>query len=180
MIQFTKITLLLFLSCLSLYSAKRPNIVMVITDDQGYGDLGLNGNPLIKTPNLDAFSKTALQLTDYHVSPTYSPTRGALMCGQVTDKAGPWHTNNGRSYLCAEKLTIPQLLGQSGYQTAMFGKSHLGDHYPYCPHDRGFQHAIYHGGRGVGQDLDYFGNNYYNDTHFINGKPKKFDGGSQS
>jgi arylsulfatase B len=98
------------------------------------------------------------------------------MCGQVTDKAGPWHTINGRSYLRAEKLTIPQLLGQNGYQTAMFGKWHLGDNYPYRPHDRGFQHALYHGGGGVNQTPDFFGNDYFDDTYFVNGKPKKFNG----
>jgi len=159
-----------------LFSAQPPNIIIVITDDQGYADLGCHGNPIIQTPNIDAFSKEAVRLTDYHVSPTCSPTRGALMCGQVTDKAGPWHTINGRSYLRAEKLTIPQLLGDSGYQTAMFGKWHLGDNYPYRPHDRGFQHAIYHGGGGVGQTPDYFGNDYWDDTYFVNGKPQKYKG----
>jgi len=159
-----------------LLAAKTPNIIIVITDDQGYGDLGCNGNPLIKTPNLDAFSKTAVRFSDYHVSPTCAPTRGALMCGQVTDKAGPWHTINGRNYLRAEKLTIAQMLRAKDYQTAMFGKWHLGDNYPFRPQDRGFQYALYHGGGGVGQTPDYFGNDYNNDTYFINGKPKKFEG----
>lgn len=167
LIHFSSITL----------DASPPNIIMVITDDQGYGDLGCHGNPLIKTPNIDSFSKQAINLTDYHVSPTCSPTRGALMCGQYTNKAGSWHTINGRSYLRAEKLTIPQLLRDKGYyQTAMFGKWHLGDNYPYRPQDRGFQYALYHGGGGVNQAPDYFGNDYFDDTYFVNGKPKKFKG----
>lgn len=176
MIKLLQVLLWLSFLMTQLFSAQPPNIIIVITDDQGYADLGCHGNPIIQTPNIDAFSREAVRLTDYHVSPTCSPTRGALMCGQVTDKAGPWHTINGRSYLRAEKLTIPQLLGNSGYQTAMFGKWHLGDNYPYRPHDRGFQHALYHGGGGVGQTPDYFGNDYWDDTYFVNGKPQKYKG----
>lgn len=164
-----------FLAAAELTAAK-PNIILVITDDQGYGDMGCHGNPLIKTPNLDKFHSKALRLTNYHVSPTCAPSRGALMCGQVTDKAGSWHTINGRNYLRKEKITIPQVLADNGYKTAMFGKWHLGDNYPYRPHDRGFQYALYHGGGGVGQVPDYFGNDYFDDTYFLNGTPKKFDG----
>lgn len=168
---------LLFICILSsLYADKRPNIVFIITDDQGYGDLGCHGNPIIKTPNIDEFYKDSIRLTDYHVSPTCSPTRGAIMCGQVTDKAGPWHTINGRSYLREEKTTIPDLLSESGYATAMFGKWHLGDNYPYRPQDRGFQHVLYHGAGGIGQTPDYYGNDYFDDTYFLNGTPKKYTG----
>ena len=161
---------------LSAPAADRPNIILVITDDQGYGDLACHGNPIIQTPNIDDFFTQSLRLTDYHVSPTCAPTRGALMCGQPTDKAGPWHTINGRNYLRKEKVTLPQTLAANGYVTGHFGKWHLGDNYPYRPHDRGFQHALYHGGGGVGQTPDFFGNDYYGDTYFLNGEPIKFDG----
>ena len=157
-------------------TSRPPNIILVMTDDQGYGDLACTGNPLLKTPSLDAFYAKSLRLKNFHVSPTCAPTRGALMCGQVTDKAGSWHTINGRDYLRKEKITLPQVLGQNGYSTALFGKWHLGDNYPYRPHDRGFQHALYHGGGGVGQTPDYFGNKYFDDTYFENGTPKKFKG----
>ena len=157
-------------------AATPPNIIFIMTDDQGYGDLGCHGNPLIVTPHIDAFYQDAVRLTDYHVSPSCSPTRGALMCGQVTDKAGPWHTVLGRSYLRPEKTTIPELLAGSGYRTAMFGKWHLGDNYPYRPQDRGFQHVLYHGGGGVGQTPDYYGNDYFDDTYILNGEPTAFKG----
>ena len=142
---------LLFVCAITLRAADQPNIILVITDDQGYGDLACHGNPILKTPNLDEFHKQSLRLTDYHVSPTCAPTRGALMCGQPTDKAGPWHTINGRNYLRKEKVTLPETLAANGYATGHFGKWHLGDNYPYRPQDRGFQHALYHGGGGVGQ-----------------------------
>ncbi|MFT5130770.1 MAG: arylsulfatase A-like enzyme [Rhodothermales bacterium] len=157
-------------------AADRPNIILVITDDQGYGDLGCHGNPIIKTPHIDKFYTDAVRLTDYHVSPTCAPSRGALMCGQPTDKAGPWHTINGRNYMRKEKKTLPETLAKAGYATGHFGKWHLGDNYPYRPQDRGFQHAFYHGGGGVGQTPDYFGNDYNDDTYFLNGKPVKHQG----
>tara|TARA_R110000850_G_scaffold42454_42_gene109020 strand:+ start:129 stop:1916 length:1788 start_codon:yes stop_codon:yes gene_type:complete len=177
--NFFKSVCLLILSALSLVSAvaaDQPNIILVITDDQGYGDLACHGNPIIQTPNIDEFYTKSLRLTDYHVSPTCAPTRGALMCGQPTDKAGPWHTINGRNYMRKEKVTLPETLAANGYATGHFGKWHLGDNYPYRPHDRGFQHAFYHGGGGVGQTPDYFGNDYNDDTYFLNGEPIKFEG----
>ena len=170
------------LLCLSIFltlsarAADQPNIILVITDDQGYGDLACHGNLIIQTPNIDQFYIESLRLTDYHVSPTCAPTCGALMCGQPTDKAGPWHTINGRNYLRKEKKTLPETLAANGYATGHFGKWHLGDNYPYRPHDRGFQHALYHGGGGVGQTPDYFGNDYDEDTYFINGEPIKYEG----
>ncbi len=175
---YIKLSLLLaFTLCQSMYSKKAPpNIILIMTDDQGYGDLACLGNPLIKTPNIDKFHTESVHLIDYHVSPTCAPTRGALLCGQVTDKAGPWHTINGRNYLRKEKQTIPQLLAGNGYATAIFGKWHLGDNYPYRPQDRGFQHTLTHGGGGVGQVPDYFGNDYFDDTYYENGVPKKFEG----
>lgn len=171
-----KLFAVLVLCALSARAADQPNIILVITDDQGYGDLACHGNPILKTPNIDEFYKQSLRLTDYHVSPTCAPTRGAIMCGQPTDKAGPWHTINGRNYLRKEKVTLPETLAANGYATGHFGKWHLGDNYPYRPQDRGFQHALYHGGGGVGQTPDYFGNDYNDDTYFLNGKPIKFDG----
>ena len=154
----------------------RPNVVFVITDDQGYGDLSAHGNPILKTPALDTLHGESVRLTDYHVSPTCSPTRGALMSGHFTNRAGPWHTIMGRSFLFRGEATLGEVFAQSGYRTGMFGKWHLGDNYPYRPEDRGFHEVVRHAGGGVGQTPDYWNNSYFDDTYFHNSIPEKFEG----
>ena len=154
----------------------RPNVVLVITDDQGYGDIAAHGNPVIKTPNLDKLHDRSVRLTNFHVSPTCAPTRAALMTGRYTDVTGTWHTIMGRSIMNREEVTLAEAFQKSGYRTGMFGKWHLGDNYPYRPHDRGFDTAFYHGGGGVWQTPDYFTNDYFDDTYFRNGQPEKAEG----
>jgi len=149
---------------------KRPNIVLVITDDQGYGDLGHTGNPVIKTPHIDRLAAESSQLTDYHVAPTCSPTRAALLTGHWTDRTGVWHTINGRSMLRENEVTLGQLLKDAGYATGMFGKWHLGDNYPYRPEDRGFTEVYRHGGGGIGQTPDLWDNAYFDGRYFHNGR----------
>ena len=150
--------------------ADRPNVIIVITDDQGYGDLGCTGNPWIRTPNLDAFHDEAVRLTDFHVSPLCTPTRGALMTGRRPVRNGAWATCWGRSILRRTEVTMADAFAASGYRTGMFGKWHLGDNYPYRPQDRGFQHVVAHKGGGVGQTPDFWGNDYFDDTYFHNGR----------
>jgi len=150
--------------------AAKPNVVLVITDDQGYGDLACYGNPVIKTPNLDKLASESSQLSDYHVAPTCSPTRAALQSGHWTDRAGAWHTIMGRSMLRAEEATLGQLLKDNGYVTGMFGKWHLGDNYPYRPEDRGYDEVYRHGGGGVGQTPDLWDNAYFDGHYFHNGQ----------
>ena len=150
-------------------SVKQPNVVFVITDDQGYGDLSIHGNPIVKTPHIDAFAKESVSLTNYHVAPTCSPTRAALLTGHWTNRTGVWHTIMGRSMLRKNEITIADLLKSNGYHTAMFGKWHLGDNYPYRPNDRGFEHAYYHGGGGVGQTPDHWNNAYFDGSYMRNG-----------
>ena len=157
-------------------SAKKPNIIIVITDDQGYGDLGHHGNTVIKTPSLDAFSKESLNLTNYHVGTTCAPTRAGLMTGRNCNRNGVWHTIVGASILNKEEVTIADVLQDRGYETGMFGKWHLGDNHPFHPHERGFKTAFYHGGGGVGQTPDYWNNDYFDDTYWLNGKPVKKKG----
>ena len=70
----------------------QPNVIVVITDDQGYGDVGAHGNSMIQTPNLDVLHSQSVRLTDYHVDPTCSPTRSALMTGRYSTRTGVWHT----------------------------------------------------------------------------------------
>lgn len=154
----------------SLLAAEKPNIVFIITDDQGYGDLAYTGNPIIKTPNIDSLARESSQLTNYHVAPTCSPTRAALLTGHWTDRTGVWHTVNGRSMLRENEITVAQLLKDHGYATGMFGKWHLGDNYPYRAEDRGFMHVYRHGGGGVGQTPDIWDNAYFDGRYFFNGK----------
>jgi len=157
-------------------SAKKPNVVLVITDDQGYGDLGCHGNPFVKTPNIDTLYAQSVRLTDFHVGPTCSPTRAALMTGRYCNRTGVWHTIMGRSLLRRDEVTMADVFAASGYRTGMFGKWHLGDNYPFRPIDRGFEDVLAHRGGGIGQGLDYWGNDYFDDTYYRNGKPEKFEG----
>ena len=163
--------LLACVGCLSwAAAAPRPNIVFVITDDQGYGDLGHTGNPVIKTPHIDRLAGESSNLTDYHVAPTCSPTRAALLTGHWTDRTGVWHTVNGRSMLRENEVTLGQMLKDAGYATGMFGKWHLGDNYPYRPEDRGFTEVYRHGGGGVEQTPDLWDNAYFDGHYFHKGR----------
>ena len=157
--------------CATLAAADKPNVVIVITDDQGYGDLSCHGNPVLKTPNLDALHAESVRLDDYHVSPTCSPTRAALLTGHWTNRTGVWHTIMGRSMLRENEVTMGQIFKDAGYATGMFGKWHLGDNYPYRPEDRGYTEVLRHGGGGVGQTPDYWDNAYFDGSYWHNGKP---------
>lgn len=158
------------------YGTRQPNVVLVITDDQGYGDLGYTGNPVIQTPNIDALIKESIWLEDYHVAPTCSPTRCSLLTGRWTNRTGVWHTINGRSMLRRNEITLADYLRRAGYATGIFGKWHLGDSYPYRPEDRGFTHTYYHGAGGIGQTPDLWNNDYFDDQYFSNGKVVQAEG----
>ncbi len=155
---------------------KAPNIVIVITDDQGYGDLACHGNPVIRTPHLDALHARSIRFTNFHVSPTCAPTRSALMTGRYTNSTGAWHTIMGRSLLHPDEVTMADCFRTAGYRTGIFGKWHLGDNYPCRPQDNGFDEVLVHGGGGVWQTPDFFGNDYQDDTYFHNGKPQAYKG----
>ncbi|MEM6916382.1 MAG: sulfatase-like hydrolase/transferase, partial [Verrucomicrobiota bacterium] len=154
----------------------KPNIVIVITDDQGYGDLSIHGNPVLKTPHLDALASESVRLDDYHVAPTCSPTRCALLTGHWTNRTGVWHTIMGRSMLRENEVTIGQIFKDGGYATGMFGKWHLGDNYPFRPEDRGFTEVLRHGGGGVGQTPDLWDNAYFGGSYFHNKEPVEVEG----
>ena len=155
---------------------RKPNVVIVITDDQGYGDLAFTGNPAIRTPTLDKLRSQGILLNNFHVDPTCAPTRSALMTGRYSNRVGVWHTVQGRSMLRRRETTMADVFGANGYVTGLFGKWHLGDCYPYRPEDRGFQHRVYHKAGGVGQAPDYWGNDYFDDTYIVNGKHQRFEG----
>ena len=154
----------------------RPNLLVVITDDQGYGDLGCLGNPQLQTPHLDALHGESVRLTDFHVGPTCAPTRASLLTGHHANSTGVWHTIGGRSLLREHEWTLADALRDHGYRTGLFGKWHLGDAPPYRPEDRGFDTVVRHGGGGISQTPDYWGNDYFDDTYFVDGEPKRFEG----
>jgi len=157
-------------------NAAKPNVILLITDDQGYGDLGCLGNPMIQTPNIDDLYTKSVRLTNLHVGPTCAPTRAGLMTGRYCNRTGVWHTVMGRSLLRSDELTFGNVFKDNGYKTGIFGKWHLGDSYPFQPQHRGFDEVVVHGGGGIGQIPDYWDNDYFDDTYWHNGLPKKFDG----
>ena len=147
-------TAALILPKLASSQISRPNVIFVLTDDQGYGDLGCHGNEIIKTPNLDWLHHQSMRLTNFHVSPSCAPTRASLMTGRYNNRTGVWHTIMGRSLLREDEVTIADVLKNNGYKTGIFGKWHLGDNYPFRPQDRGFDEVLIHGGGGIGQAPD--------------------------
>jgi arylsulfatase A-like enzyme len=163
-------------SCISTKQEKKPNVILIMTDDQGYGDLSCHGSNDVSTPALDRLYSESVRLTDFHVSPTCAPTRASLLTGRYCNDTGVWHTVMGRSLLRSDELTLADVFTSHGYITGIFGKWHLGDNYPYRPQDRGFQEVVIHGGGGVGQTPDYWGNDYQDDSYWVNGKPEKFEG----
>jgi arylsulfatase len=144
----------------------RPNIIVVLTDDQGYGELGCHGNRVIQTPNLDRLHAASLRFTHFHVSPTCAPTRAALLTGRHEFRSGVTHTIFERERLSLGATTLPQMLRAAGYATGIFGKWHLGDEDAYQPDRRGFDEVFIHGGGGIGQTYpgscgDAPGNRYF-------------------
>ncbi len=132
-------------------AGSRPNIILVMTDDQGMGDLACMGNPVLHTPNLDRFYAMSTRFTDFHVSPTCAPTRSALLSGRHEFRNGVTHTIKERERMALSTTTFVELLRRSGYQTGIFGKWHLGDEDAYQPYNRGFTEVLIHGAGGIGQ-----------------------------
>lgn len=162
-------------------AGKRPNIVFILTDDQGYGDISAHGNPVLKTPNLDRLRSEGVRFTDFHVSPTCSPTRSALLTGRHEFKNGITHTILERERLTLDAITLTQVLKASGYTAGIFGKWHLGDEAEYQPNKRGFDEVFIHGGGGIGQIYpgscgDAPDNRYFNPTILHNGVFEKTTG----
>ena len=141
-------------------TAKPPNVVLVLTDDQAFGDLGCHGNPVLKTPNIDRFAMQAVECTHFYVSPVCAPTRASLMTGRYNYRTGVVDTYIGRALMRPDEITLAQLLAAVGYRTGLFGKWHLGDNYPLRPQDRGFQEVLMLRGGGIGQPRDPPGNSY--------------------
>ena len=152
-------------SVVALEAADRPNVILVMTDDQGYGDLGCHGNPYLKTPELDRMHDESIRFTNFHVSPFCTPTRAALMTGNHPGYTGAFRTSAGRCMMHPDEKTVANLFADAGYATGMRGKWHLGDNAPHRPQDRGFQDVVWHRCGGIGQASDYWGNDYFDDTY---------------
>lgn len=131
-----------------------PNVIVIVTDDQGYGDLGFHGNPVIRTPTLDRFAAESVRLKHFYVSPVCAPTRASLMTGRYNYRTGVVDTYLGRAMMYTDEVTIAEALGGAGYRTGIFGKWHLGDNYPMRPIDQGFEEALVHRGGGLAQPSD--------------------------
>lgn len=146
---------LLLASSVSTAANTAPNIVLVMTDDQGFGDLGVHGNPILQTPQLDTFARESVWLKNFMACPVCSPTRSALLTGLYNYRTGVVDTYLGRSMMRTDVRTLPEQLIQAGYRTGLFGKWHLGDNYPLRPEDRGFQETLWCRGGGLAQPSDH-------------------------
>ena len=155
---------------------ERPNVIIVMTDDQGYGELSVHGNPILKTPGLDKLYHQSIRLTDFHVAPMCTPTRGQLLTGVDAVRNGAVNVSSGRSLLRREFLTIADYYSENAYATGIFGKWHLGDNYPFRPEDRGFQETLWFPSSHIGSVPDYWGNDYFDDVYIHNGKKENFNG----
>ncbi len=153
LLVFTNITNITTAATNKSLKGSRPNIILVMTDDQGLGDLSCMGNQVLRTPNLDKFHAIATRFTDFHVSPTCAPTRSAIMSGRHEFRNGVTHTILERDRMALSTTTLPQLLHAAGYETGIFGKWHLGDEEQYQPTSRGFSEVLTHGAGGIGQNF---------------------------
>ncbi len=162
-------------------AGKKPNIIFILTDDQGYGDVSAHGNPVLKTPNLDRLQREGVSFTDFHVSPTCAPTRSALLTGRHEFRNGITHTIFERERMALDAVTLPAVLKSAGYTTGIFGKWHLGDEDAYQPEKRGFDEVFIHGAGGIGQHYpgscgDAPGNTYFSPWIKHNGRFEKTQG----
>ena len=147
--------------------SQSPNVLLIITDDQGYGDLSFTGNPHLGTPNIDRLAGESFRFNNFYVCPVSAPTRSSLMTGRYSLRTGVHDTYNGGALMAANEVTIAEILKEKGYRTGIFGKWHLGDSYPCRPIDQGFDESIVHLGGGMGQPGDF--------TTFVKGDSSYFD-----
>ncbi len=183
MLNRSKLTILFAatLTCVDVGSVavaedRSPNIILMLADDQGYGDLLGHGNPILKTPHLDALRDQSVRLGDFHVDSYCSPTRAALMTGRYAHRVGVWRTVISRNLLRDGEMTMAEVFRHNGYRTGHFGKWHLGGNYPYRPIDRGFDEWVGHGDGGTGCATDYWGNDRVGDTCIRNGRKEPTEG----
>lgn len=158
------------------FAADKPNVVLLLTDDQGYGELSCHGNPVLRTPHLDALHEQSVRFTDFHVAPMCTPTRGQILSGLDAARNGAINVSSGRTLLRAGLPTLANFLAGAGYRTGIFGKWHLGDNFPYRPQDRGFQESLWFPSSHVNSTPDFWDNDYFDDTYRRNGELQKYPG----
>ncbi len=159
--------------------SRRPNVILIMSDDQGYGDLGSHGNPVIRTPNLDRFAKQGVEIRTFYVCPVCAPTRASLMTGRYNYRTRVTDTYIGRALMDPDEVTLAEMLGSAGYRTGIFGKWHLGDNAPLRPNDQGFQESLVLRGGGLGQPSDsprQAGSRYTDPVLLHNGRELKTKG----
>jgi len=154
---------------------ERPNVIVILTDDQGYGDVGVHGNDPLETPHLDRFAQDGIEFSRFYCSPVCAPTRASFMTGRYHYRTGVIHTSRGGAKMHADETTLAEMLRAEGYATGLFGKWHLGDNYPMRPQDQGFETCLWHKSGGIGQAPDK-PNPYLNPKLWRNGEPVQAQG----
>ena len=182
--MYKKIIIIYCIALLVLFSAnlkadtdnanKRTNVIIILSDDQGYGDFSCHGNPVLETPNLDRLYNESVRFNNFHVTPVCAPTRGQLMTGLDAMNNKACMVPSGRNLMRRDIITMPEVFRQNGYQTGIFGKWHLGDNYPDRPMDKGFQKCIWFKGHGLASSIE-FDNDYYQ-TRYLDSLETKFAG----
>lgn len=158
-----------------------PNVLLIITDDQGYGDLSYTGNPHINTSNIDRLAGESIRFNNFYVCPVSAPTRSSLMTGRYSLRTGVHDTYNGGAIMASNEITIAEVLKKKGYRTGIFGKWHLGDNFPCRPTDQGFDESLVHQGGGMGQPGDFTtfvkgDSSYFDPVLWHNGKQQSYEG----
>ncbi len=180
--SITRFLFLLLISALSFAQEKsHPNVIIIMTDDQGYGDLGVTGNPHVKTPVIDKLASESIRFNNFHVSPVCAPTRSSVMTGRYSLRTGVRDTYNGGAIMASNEVTIAEMLKKANYKTGIFGKWHLGDNYPSRPSDQGFDESLIHLSGGMGQVGDittYFkgDKSYFDPVLWHNNKKVAYQG----
>jgi len=153
---FSVLTLLLLgiLVQAAVAAERKPNVVVILTDDQGFGELGATGNPIVRTPHMDRLATQGVTLANFNVMPVCSPTRACLMTGRYYYRTGVTDTYLGRSLMHPDETTLAEMFARGGYRTGIFGKWHLGDNYPMRAMDKGFQESLVLNGGGLAQPGD--------------------------
>ena len=163
---------LLFVSiCCAAFAGDRPNVVFILSDNQSYWEFGCHGNPVVKTPNVDRLAAESVDFKRFYATPYCSPSRAEFLTGRYAMRFGIYNTIGGVSQLPGSATTMAEIFRDNGYRTGMFGKWHLGESFPMRPEDQGFDEAFWHGGGGVGQLPDYYGNTLFDTTFIENDEP---------
>ena len=167
-----QLTLFIFTNALSCFAIEHPNVIILITDDQGYGDLSCHGHPILETPSFDKLHRESVRLDNFHVAPVCTPTRSELMTGLYALRNKASTVPSARNWMRRDIITMPEIFQANGYATGLFGKWGLGDAYPNRPKDRGFTHSIWHKGWGLASENEYDNDYYY--TRYLDGTEVKY------